>query len=124
MYIVGKWTERGRKSSSDVCYCDMCVVFFFFFFKQRTAYELLRGLVGSEICIRDNLRRGRRRRGARCARLTTPQHSTVSCAVDHATSPMSCYTDSSFEPSEDAIFILMSQGDRTRNGLAPYSCLV
>ncbi len=27
--------------------------FFFFFFKQKTAYELLRGLVGSELCIRD-----------------------------------------------------------------------
>ena len=27
--------------------------FFFFFFKQKTAYELLRSLVGSEMCIRD-----------------------------------------------------------------------
>src|SRR5665254_18904 len=26
---------------------------FFFFFKQKTAYEMLRSLVGSEICIRD-----------------------------------------------------------------------
>ena len=25
----------------------------FFFFKQKTAYALLRGLVGSEMCIRD-----------------------------------------------------------------------
>ena len=25
----------------------------FFFFKQKTAYELLRSLVGSEMCIRD-----------------------------------------------------------------------
>ena len=25
----------------------------FFFFKQRTAYEMLRSLVGSEMCIRD-----------------------------------------------------------------------
>ena len=24
-----------------------------FFFKQKTAYEMLRGLVGSEMCIRD-----------------------------------------------------------------------
>eukprot|EP00658_Telonema_sp_P-2_P056875 TRINITY_DN45334_c0_g1_i2.p1 TRINITY_DN45334_c0_g1~~TRINITY_DN45334_c0_g1_i2.p1 ORF type:complete len:317 (+),score=63.60 TRINITY_DN45334_c0_g1_i2:61-1011(+) len=29
----------------------MC--FFFFFFKQKTAYEMLRSLVGSEMCIRD-----------------------------------------------------------------------
>src|SRR5674536_395620 len=26
----------------------------FFFFKQKTAYEMLRSLVGSEICIRDS----------------------------------------------------------------------
>eukprot|EP00658_Telonema_sp_P-2_P030612 TRINITY_DN2308_c0_g1_i2.p1 TRINITY_DN2308_c0_g1~~TRINITY_DN2308_c0_g1_i2.p1 ORF type:complete len:100 (-),score=46.91 TRINITY_DN2308_c0_g1_i2:36-335(-) len=28
--------------------------FFFFFFKQKTAYEMLRSLVGSEMCIRDS----------------------------------------------------------------------
>eukprot|EP00658_Telonema_sp_P-2_P039723 TRINITY_DN2837_c0_g4_i2.p1 TRINITY_DN2837_c0_g4~~TRINITY_DN2837_c0_g4_i2.p1 ORF type:complete len:261 (+),score=100.87 TRINITY_DN2837_c0_g4_i2:87-869(+) len=28
-------------------------IFFFFFFKQKTAYEMLRSLVGSEMCIRD-----------------------------------------------------------------------
>src|SRR5678815_2388418 len=32
----------------------MCVCFFFFF-KQKTAYEMLRSLVGSEMCIRDRL---------------------------------------------------------------------
>ena len=26
-----------------------------FFFKQKTAYEMLRGLVGSEMCIRDRV---------------------------------------------------------------------
>ena len=30
----------------------LCV--FFFFFKQKTAYEMLRSLVGSEMCIRDS----------------------------------------------------------------------
>eukprot|EP00831_Metopus_contortus_P036300 TRINITY_DN28756_c0_g1_i2.p1 TRINITY_DN28756_c0_g1~~TRINITY_DN28756_c0_g1_i2.p1 ORF type:complete len:314 (-),score=89.96 TRINITY_DN28756_c0_g1_i2:7-948(-) len=30
-----------------------CGLFFFFFFKQKTAYEMQRGLVGSEMCIRD-----------------------------------------------------------------------
>eukprot|EP00658_Telonema_sp_P-2_P008669 TRINITY_DN13277_c0_g1_i4.p1 TRINITY_DN13277_c0_g1~~TRINITY_DN13277_c0_g1_i4.p1 ORF type:complete len:532 (-),score=122.65 TRINITY_DN13277_c0_g1_i4:129-1724(-) len=29
------------------------ILFFFFFFKQKTAYEMLRSLVGSEMCIRD-----------------------------------------------------------------------
>src|SRR5674536_388613 len=31
-----------------------CVYLFFFFFKQKTAYEMLRSLVGSEMCIRDS----------------------------------------------------------------------
>eukprot|EP00658_Telonema_sp_P-2_P081151 TRINITY_DN8243_c0_g1_i3.p1 TRINITY_DN8243_c0_g1~~TRINITY_DN8243_c0_g1_i3.p1 ORF type:complete len:288 (+),score=77.64 TRINITY_DN8243_c0_g1_i3:109-972(+) len=30
-------------------------MFFFFFFKQKTAYEMLRSLVGSEMCIRDRV---------------------------------------------------------------------
>ena len=32
-------------------YVVVCVCFFFF--KQKTAYEMLRSLVGSEMCIRD-----------------------------------------------------------------------
>src|SRR5674536_165173 len=32
-------------------YVMLCL--FFFFFKQKTAYEMLRSLVGSEMCIRD-----------------------------------------------------------------------
>eukprot|EP00831_Metopus_contortus_P016735 TRINITY_DN17052_c0_g2_i2.p1 TRINITY_DN17052_c0_g2~~TRINITY_DN17052_c0_g2_i2.p1 ORF type:complete len:106 (-),score=34.92 TRINITY_DN17052_c0_g2_i2:164-481(-) len=42
-----------------ICFlCLYCVdvvalIFFFFFFKQKTAYEMQRGLVGSEMCIRD-----------------------------------------------------------------------
>ena len=32
----------------------VCVFFYVFFFKQKTAYELLRSLVGSEMCIRDS----------------------------------------------------------------------
>ena len=34
--------------------CITCgYVFFFFFCKQKTAYEIYYGLVGSEMCIRD-----------------------------------------------------------------------
>ena len=29
--------------------------YYIFFFKQKTAYEMLRSLVGSEMCIRDRL---------------------------------------------------------------------
>ena len=32
-----------------------CVLDVVFFFKQKTAYEMLRSLVGSEMCIRDSL---------------------------------------------------------------------
>ena len=36
-------------------YIAIGVIFsFFFFFKQKTAYEMLRSLVGSEMCIRDS----------------------------------------------------------------------
>ena len=32
----------------------LVVLLVFFFFKQKTAYEMLRSLVGSEMCIRDS----------------------------------------------------------------------
>ena len=41
---VAVWKEIGR---TDIG-CDSI-----FFFKQKTAYEMLRSLVGSEMCIRD-----------------------------------------------------------------------
>eukprot|EP00658_Telonema_sp_P-2_P070143 TRINITY_DN59747_c0_g1_i1.p1 TRINITY_DN59747_c0_g1~~TRINITY_DN59747_c0_g1_i1.p1 ORF type:complete len:386 (-),score=149.97 TRINITY_DN59747_c0_g1_i1:200-1357(-) len=37
-----------------ICVVISCFLYgFFFFFKQKTAYEMLRSLVGSEMCIRD-----------------------------------------------------------------------
>eukprot|EP00831_Metopus_contortus_P082660 TRINITY_DN8988_c0_g1_i3.p1 TRINITY_DN8988_c0_g1~~TRINITY_DN8988_c0_g1_i3.p1 ORF type:complete len:120 (+),score=49.94 TRINITY_DN8988_c0_g1_i3:63-422(+) len=44
-YVEG-YQERG------ICFLWF---FFFFFFKQKTAYEMQRGLVGSEMCIRDRV---------------------------------------------------------------------
>src|SRR5665648_1176171 len=35
-------------------YKVMFFLFFFFFFKQKTAYEIMPSLVGSEMCIRDS----------------------------------------------------------------------
>ncbi|CZR99127.1 hypothetical protein CDFC105_63929 [Clostridioides difficile] len=35
--------------------CDGGSQFDFFFFKQKTAYEIMPSLVGSEMCIRDSL---------------------------------------------------------------------
>ena len=42
-----------------LCVCVLCVVCFFVFFKQKTAYEIQYGLVGSEMCIRDRYYSGR-----------------------------------------------------------------
>ena len=46
-----EWKEECCKNRCIVFY----FVFFFFCFKQKTAYEMLRSLVGSEMCIRDIL---------------------------------------------------------------------
>ena len=46
---------------------SLCVLFFFFFFKQKTAYEMLRSLVGSEMCIRDSWSAARRSRPGCCS---------------------------------------------------------
>eukprot|EP00658_Telonema_sp_P-2_P020694 TRINITY_DN18201_c0_g1_i1.p1 TRINITY_DN18201_c0_g1~~TRINITY_DN18201_c0_g1_i1.p1 ORF type:complete len:128 (-),score=31.61 TRINITY_DN18201_c0_g1_i1:362-745(-) len=43
--------------------CCWFGVFIFFFFKQKTAYEMLRSLVGSEMCIRDRYDNGTGRIG-------------------------------------------------------------
>ena len=42
----------------SLCYCSRssCKSVVFFFFKQKTAYEIEYGLVGSEMCIRDSPR--------------------------------------------------------------------
>ena len=42
VYMLVSWARR-------------CV--YFFFFKQKTAYEIMPSLVGSEMCIRDSCRR-------------------------------------------------------------------
>ena len=42
--------DRDLGESRDV---GLGCCFFFFFVKQNTAYEMLRSLVGSEMCIRD-----------------------------------------------------------------------
>ncbi len=45
--------------------CIMIVVFFFF--KQKTEYEMKRGLVGSEMCIRDRTTGVSSKRGSEMA---------------------------------------------------------
>ncbi len=42
---------------SLICFEWSVLVLLFFFFKQKTAYEILIGLVGSEMCIRDRTTR-------------------------------------------------------------------
>eukprot|EP00658_Telonema_sp_P-2_P021675 TRINITY_DN18643_c0_g1_i1.p1 TRINITY_DN18643_c0_g1~~TRINITY_DN18643_c0_g1_i1.p1 ORF type:complete len:197 (+),score=33.80 TRINITY_DN18643_c0_g1_i1:89-679(+) len=45
---------------------NFLILYCFFFFKQKTAYEMLRSLVGSEMCIRDRYQR--RVRGKFCGK--------------------------------------------------------
>ena len=46
--------EVCARGVSSVITCEGGCVFGIFFFKQKTAYEMLRSLVGSEMCIRDS----------------------------------------------------------------------
>ena len=54
----------------------------FFFFKQKTAYEMLRSLVGSEMCIRDRVRTpaGSARIPARRS-ATAPKRTRLNCPM-------------------------------------------
>eukprot|EP00658_Telonema_sp_P-2_P026977 TRINITY_DN20944_c0_g1_i1.p1 TRINITY_DN20944_c0_g1~~TRINITY_DN20944_c0_g1_i1.p1 ORF type:complete len:105 (+),score=19.42 TRINITY_DN20944_c0_g1_i1:48-362(+) len=77
----------------------------FFFFKQKTAYEMLRSLVGSEMCIRDrshscplvgpspDLAEHNKTAGRGCARAVrhpiSAHHSSRSCFASTASSLMS-----------------------------------
>ena len=45
--VISRWVNHAGGCMNDV------VIFYFFFFKQKTAYEVKYGLVGSEMCIRD-----------------------------------------------------------------------
>eukprot|EP00658_Telonema_sp_P-2_P039718 TRINITY_DN2837_c0_g2_i6.p1 TRINITY_DN2837_c0_g2~~TRINITY_DN2837_c0_g2_i6.p1 ORF type:complete len:204 (+),score=55.28 TRINITY_DN2837_c0_g2_i6:87-698(+) len=57
-------------------------IFFFFFFKQKTAYEMLRSLVGSEMCIRDRCSTSRSARSKRSSRgLRLPNSNSESAWV-------------------------------------------
>ena len=48
--FVVAWIDFFRKQA----YAGMAKLQFRTFFKQKTAYEILSGLVGSEMCIRDS----------------------------------------------------------------------
>eukprot|EP00658_Telonema_sp_P-2_P032747 TRINITY_DN2416_c0_g1_i1.p1 TRINITY_DN2416_c0_g1~~TRINITY_DN2416_c0_g1_i1.p1 ORF type:complete len:100 (-),score=24.07 TRINITY_DN2416_c0_g1_i1:82-381(-) len=56
---------------------SFCYIFCFFFFKQKTAYEMLRSLVGSEMCIRDSM--GTKGIVATCATGTLPDNRFEEC---------------------------------------------
>ena len=57
--IVRKTTkliEAGQRGVQDYRHIMLLLLRFLrFFFKQKTAYEMLRSLVGSEMCIRDSV---------------------------------------------------------------------
>eukprot|EP00658_Telonema_sp_P-2_P063089 TRINITY_DN51788_c0_g1_i1.p1 TRINITY_DN51788_c0_g1~~TRINITY_DN51788_c0_g1_i1.p1 ORF type:complete len:137 (-),score=58.08 TRINITY_DN51788_c0_g1_i1:561-971(-) len=56
----------------------------FFFFKQKTAYEMLRSLVGSEMCIRDSQRAACQRAAPQSP--TSPEPSVVATIVQSGSS--------------------------------------
>eukprot|EP00831_Metopus_contortus_P040698 TRINITY_DN31882_c0_g1_i1.p1 TRINITY_DN31882_c0_g1~~TRINITY_DN31882_c0_g1_i1.p1 ORF type:complete len:127 (-),score=14.89 TRINITY_DN31882_c0_g1_i1:99-479(-) len=62
MVVIDRWMRVSILSIVRSCNSELFVLiqlliwqFGFFFFKQKTAYEMQRGLVGSEMCIRDSL---------------------------------------------------------------------
>src|SRR5678815_5116263 len=63
----------------------MIFFFFFFFFKQKTAYEMLRSLVGSEMCIRDRCRSFSRRQLRQTSSAVHLQRSPPVCAQTYST---------------------------------------
>src|SRR5674536_391821 len=58
-------------------------VVFFFFFKQKTAYEMLRSLVGSEMCIRDRACLLDRSRSSTFRASTAPAREADSYSIRH-----------------------------------------
>eukprot|EP00658_Telonema_sp_P-2_P004319 TRINITY_DN11621_c0_g1_i3.p1 TRINITY_DN11621_c0_g1~~TRINITY_DN11621_c0_g1_i3.p1 ORF type:complete len:471 (+),score=140.63 TRINITY_DN11621_c0_g1_i3:36-1448(+) len=81
------------------------VFVFFFFFKQKTAYEMLRSLVGSEMCIRD---RSTQSTGGRCCAMAET-HETESMIIlpteDKATEDYSAARQAPSSPAQDKIGI-------------------
>eukprot|EP00658_Telonema_sp_P-2_P021306 TRINITY_DN18481_c0_g1_i3.p1 TRINITY_DN18481_c0_g1~~TRINITY_DN18481_c0_g1_i3.p1 ORF type:complete len:165 (-),score=30.04 TRINITY_DN18481_c0_g1_i3:35-529(-) len=68
----------------------MCVIFFFF--KQKTAYEMLRSLVGSEMCIRDRKSLARESMGTTQHTLCCVRHLVRAC-VDYIASECNSHLD-------------------------------
>ena len=60
----------------------------FFFFKQKTAYEMLRSLVGSEMCIRDSC--GTVRDPAQASNHTVALHLPTNCSQQRVGESCSC----------------------------------
>eukprot|EP00658_Telonema_sp_P-2_P044049 TRINITY_DN3191_c0_g1_i1.p1 TRINITY_DN3191_c0_g1~~TRINITY_DN3191_c0_g1_i1.p1 ORF type:complete len:255 (+),score=62.80 TRINITY_DN3191_c0_g1_i1:86-850(+) len=80
---------------------DLLNLFFFFFFKQKTAYEMLRSLVGSEMCIRDSNSGGT---------FGSLHLATVGSVCDNTTvSSMHSDTQEADEDDEDIIFRVVAQ---------------
>ncbi len=70
--------------------------FFFFFFKQKTAYEILSGLVGSEVCIRGRLR------FQRCIRVTLRRGQTVHDGLKGFNNPLTGFSSGPLYTSDAA----------------------
>eukprot|EP00658_Telonema_sp_P-2_P033417 TRINITY_DN24534_c0_g1_i1.p1 TRINITY_DN24534_c0_g1~~TRINITY_DN24534_c0_g1_i1.p1 ORF type:complete len:168 (-),score=62.50 TRINITY_DN24534_c0_g1_i1:39-542(-) len=76
-------------------------LFFFFFFKQKTAYEMLRSLVGSEMCIRDS---NQHHNGRNAGRHGSPSSSSHGLDPLHVSSQQCTNRDSGHGAFWDPIF--------------------
>ena len=72
----------------EMCYvwewkvdCNGMVGMVFFFCKQKTAYEMLRSLVGSEMCIRDRNPVGAPAAAGRSPQRAAPSRKTTTATV-------------------------------------------
>eukprot|EP00658_Telonema_sp_P-2_P027125 TRINITY_DN21019_c0_g1_i1.p1 TRINITY_DN21019_c0_g1~~TRINITY_DN21019_c0_g1_i1.p1 ORF type:complete len:166 (+),score=48.63 TRINITY_DN21019_c0_g1_i1:57-554(+) len=64
---------------------------FFFFFKQKTAYEMLRSLVGSEMCIRDRSLYNARTNEIKTSITVTEWNSLIKRDAEERASSRRCY---------------------------------
>src|SRR5428012_13109 len=69
---------------------NFVIVFFFFFFKQKTAYEIMPSLVGSEMCIRDSCYMGKIPRESAAAVLRIPGAYTLAGTLPHLLEQFRC----------------------------------
>src|SRR5450756_3048368 len=81
--------------------------FFFFFFKQKTAYEIMPSLVGSEMCIRDSIGKI----------VTKTQLMNTAAVTSHPTRGASCHSPQATTATAATIPTTAERAARVRTGM-------